>query len=74
VTTPRDERGARVIAEYAGNYYPGAENTDDPDGAYTVASDIIADLLHALDSLGHPHPDESLKLALAHYIEEREES
>ena len=43
MTTPRNERGARVLAEYAGTYYPGAENTEDPDEAYTVATDIIAD-------------------------------
>lgn len=74
MTTPRNERGARVLAEYAGTYYPGAEDTTDPDQAYTVASDIIADLLHALDSLGHPEPDQSLVLALAHYMEERDEA
>ncbi len=74
MTTPRNERGARVLAEYAGTYYPGAENTEDPDQAYTVATDIIADLLHALDSLGHPKPEQALDMAALHYTEERDEA
>jgi hypothetical protein len=69
--TDRAERGAWVLAEYAGRYYPGAEDVEDADGAYTVAGDIVADLLHALDSLGHPNPEGVLDLATAHYVEER---
>ena len=73
MTASKAERGAWVLAEYAGRYYPGAEDTEDADGAYTVAGDIIADLLHALNDLGHPDPEGVIVLATVHYSEEREE-
>ena len=71
--TTKAERGAWVLAEYAGRYYPGAEDTEDQGGAFTVASDITADLMHVLDSLGHEDPESIATLASVHYSEEREE-
>lgn len=68
---PRDERGREMLAEYDFRYNAG-EDPNDPDGAFTIAADIMADLLHALEALGRPDPEHALELAAAHYIDERE--
>lgn len=68
----RAARGEQVLDVYAVTYYPGAERTDDADGAYTVAGDVIADLLHRLDQLGHEDPERVLDLARSHFSEERD--
>lgn len=70
----RTERALQVLEYYAGEHYPGAENTEDEDGARTVASDIIADLLHYLEQVGDEStPFRAIDLATAHYYEERED-
>lgn len=67
----RARRGETLLEIYAVTYYPGAESTDDADGAFTVAGDVIADTLHRLEQLGHEDPERVLDLARAHFVEER---
>lgn len=69
----RAERGLYALNEYAEATYPGAENTEDPDGAFTVAADLVSDLLHYLTSVGHPKPEDIFTMAQVNWYEETDD-
>jgi hypothetical protein len=64
------DRGAQVLAAYDRRHTSG-EDPDSVEGAFTVAADVVTDILHLLHDLGHEDPESVFDLASANYVEER---